>query len=797
MNDLYRLVSSFPRTILLVVGAITLFALFHLSSVTLQTDFEKFVDPQYLSSLHYIYDNFGINPSSSVTIEAKEEKSVLSLPVLKEQNKLFAEIEKRWPVHVSSLLGLINVHLRNVQDIRPRENGLYYSIYDLEDQGVIDNLIAGLYFADPYEFERLARKALSDESFIDAMQELQTLSSLTGGGMGPNVQFQLPHIMATRASITLEENLSKQETRRIFSEIRDFSGEFSELFTVRNFATELVDIDIDRRLLSNTPLVIGLMVILLLIVLYYTFRSWFFTLMPITILGLTIVWVLGFLFSVTLKEMSFNHIIAIPLLLGQCIDNLIHFNERFREEFGTYDQKKALKIVFNTAGRAAGLTTLINMTAFGIDYFFMTLEPMRHYALIVFMGIGLALLLTYTVGTASFMLASFNRPASKTKSETLNPGALKVFDLVMAHRGMLLVGSFLFLGIMLVMGVNVKSTFRVQAYMAEDFPTNEAYTYEQEVFTPYSPHYVLIKGENIANESTFAAIDTIESSLEGFPEVEHIHNQVNTESLNYLSSHFDQRSLPEEPQQLLEALKVSEVMINPLLGKSSADLFPDLVHKSENGSYDATLVKFWPADSKPGDVARVGNGVEQATSSYHDDLFIQATGNLLAFARTQEDNMVDFIAPTIVTLILIMIYLGVAYRRIPSIFITVVPVIFGAIIALGTLYLLDTELNSINGVVGILVVGLGIDYAIQIMMRYHEELEKQDSAELAMRHCFGHIVAPLGQCALLTSAGLVVLAGLLPVTSTFGITAGIAIMTAYLSAVLVMPIFAVAFVKKQ
>jgi len=813
MNLLFKFVSKYPKAILTTLVVISFVFGVAIFDMTVQSNWHSFVKAKYISSLDYIQEHLGVKRSQSITLEALNGQSILSIPLLREQSRLFNEIQKKFPVEVQSLAGLINLHILTLQELVHGEGKAKYNIYDIDDQEDIDNLIASLYMVDPYEFERVIRKAVSDEGFIDTMQAFKVLSAISGA-LSSNVQFELPVIKATRASIVLKEKMTKDESRRVFAEIRDFTEGFSPTIKIRHYSAELVDTDIDERIIGRSPLVILCMIILLAIVLLYSFRSWFFTLIPLIVLSLTVIWIFGFFSLIGIKEVSYVHIIAIPLLLGQCIDNLIHFNERFREEHAKMDKKEALRVVFNTSGKAAGLTTLVNMTAFTIDFFYESLWTLKQYLLIIILGIGLALVLTYLMGGAAFLLAKIPQTKNRTPKLNLDFDVKKLFDFLNKHKLSVLV---VFLGLFAFMVSNalkVDTSFRATSFMSKSFPSYDAYEFERKNFALYIPHYVLLKG-NVATQKALDAIDAIEKRMDMFKDIEHIHNKVNTESLSYLISKFDPKSFPKSIPELFDKLKHSDELINPILGQTAKDVFSE-VTETDDSQYPATIIRFWPVEKDSKTMAYVANELETAAKEYArplselntrrvndlsnlDDkapLYVQTAGDFLSFSRTFRDVLDQFVQSTILIIVIIMFYLWRAFKRWASVFITIIPVLFGLTVAIGSLTLFNTELNPLNGCIGALVVGLGIDYAIQIMSRYNEELTKHKTPVLAMRECFSSMAIPLVNCAFLTSFSLIILVALLPVTGKFGIVSGISIFSAYLASVLVMPILAVSWVKK-
>jgi len=151
---------------------------------------------------------------------------------------------------------------------------------------------------------------------------------------------------------------------------------------------------------------------------------------------------------------------------------------------------------------------------------------------------------------------------------------------------------------------------------------------------------------------------------------------------------------------------------------------------------------------------------------------------------------------SLITVLLIIILLTLVLKSIKAALISILPVLAGVAVGLGALPILGVEFNVLNATIAVLALGLGVDYAIQMMIRYKEELGKQAEPNRAMAETFAHMAPSLGKAALMTIAGLIVLVGLLPLTGKFGVAAALAILTSYLAAVTVLPILAIKIIKK-
>jgi len=356
-----NLLTKKGKLIIAVVALITLsltVLLAHFASLTSRVN--DYFDPTLAQPLRELEQGFGLGSSDHLTIRAADHSDVLSFHMLALQSQMFATIEQRWPVRVDSLVTLIN------QQIQALEKNEQARLDKLVDPAAVYDIIDSMYDADPEEFERVARKAISEKSAIDLLAESKLLNSLTAGFIAP-APSKTPPVEALRATISLKSDIDPREEREIFKEIRDFTDQHADKLLVQHYAPALVGVDIDQRVRFNSIFVIVGMFVLLGAILIYSFRSAFFTVLPLTILAVMLVWSFGIAWLGGVREFSFMTIVPIPLLLGQTIDNIIHFNERFRDELKRYSKRGALKVVLLTAGKAALLTTLINMAAFAAD----------------------------------------------------------------------------------------------------------------------------------------------------------------------------------------------------------------------------------------------------------------------------------------------------------------------------------------------------------------------------------------------------------------------------------------------
>ena len=434
------------------------------------------------------------------------------------------------------------------------------------------------------------------------------------------------------------------------------------------------------------------------------------------------------------------------------------------------------------------------MLAFTVDFFTSGLRPIREYALLLVLGIGLALLLTYLVESAFVLLLRMERPkTSRARSSRTYHLGKYIFYRLQAGRWLVWAGGLLVLVALVINLGRLDRTHRPSTYMARAFPTKEAYEFEKENFELYEPHYVLIQGDALS-EKTSELIVALENKLESMADVEHIREKLNRESLSYLTEKFSKLPVPEDRGEFFEKLSSSGAIINSVTSETVSQLFKRLVYQKDE-RYEATLIKFWPKLSDSNRIKEINRELLEVAKPFEPDLKTSLAGEFLGFSLTVDGSMRDATIASFAIGLIILVLLSLAYRSFKTGLIAIVPLVFGTAMGLGSLPLLHIELTPLNATVTVLALGLGVDYAIQIMARYREELRQQER-EKAMAEAFGHMLLPLGQAMLLTCAGLIVLTGLLPLTGKFGIAGSLAILAGYLAAVTVMPLLAVRFVKR-
>jgi hypothetical protein len=141
------------------------------------------------------------------------------------------------------------------------------------------------------------------------------------------------------------------------------------------------------------------------------------------------------------------------------------------------------------------------------------------------------------------------------------------------------------------------------------------------------------------------------------------------------------------------------------------------------------------------------------------DLSFAYTGDVPIQSDEQAALGFDMLIPTLVAVFLILVLFIASFQRIATIFYLLFSLIAGVVITYGFLGITIREVNMLTSVFGVLLVGLGVDYGIQVASNYRGyRMQGMDIAR-AMSTTYRRAGTGVVLAALTTSVAFFVLAG--------------------------------------
>ena len=216
--------------------------------------------------------------------------------------------------------------------------------------------------------------------------------------------------------------------------------------------------------------------------------------------------------------------------------------------------------------------------------------------------------------------------------------------------------------------------------------------------------------------------------------------------------------------------------------------------------YTSILMVFLSGTRTEDDVSKVRNEITELVEGYNfekDNIEVGITGS--PFSRSDQlnattDSMRRSIPYAFIASFTIIL---LTLRSFKYAILTVIPIALVVVWLYGIMYLFDFSLNYVTATIGAISLGVGVDFAIHMTMRFREELSKQPNKYEALNSSIsGTGVALLGS-AISSVIGFAIMGfAPMPLFSTFGILTAIMICLALLSSLLTLPSLLYLFSRK-
>lgn len=160
--------------------------------------------------------------------------------------------------------------------------------------------------------------------------------------------------------------------------------------------------------------------------------------------------------------------------------------------------------------------------------------------------------------------------------------------------------------------------------------------------------------------------------------------------------------------------------------------------------------KLFPAQDSMSKVRSIGNELE---SKYNWGIRIRITGN----AALGHDEMKSLIGGTskvgVFTIVVVCLSLFIGLRSLPMVITTIISLVMGIIITAGFAAISVGHLNLISIAFAVLYLGLGVDYAIHLCLRFRELILDGIPKEESLVRSIVDISPSLTMCTLSTAIG--------------------------------------------
>jgi|GEM_PF-3212335 len=576
--------------------------------------------------------------------------------------------------------------------------------------------------------------------------------------------------------IYLSSSLPHEELRKTVEEVRE------KLRTAENLKLGLtgsysMERDIGKIMQRDNSVLIPATIFFVILILFLTFRRFSDAGRCLLVVGLAALWTMGVM-GLTGSDFTSIHVALIPISMVAGVDYSLYFLSRYYEERG---RGEGFAEALGTSARRVGtavlmcfLTTMIGFLSFSIS----DLPPVRTLGQFAALAVFFAFFLTLTLLPA---LAGNGRVKKGRggREGGISRGLASLGRRIVRRRGPILAALAATVALSALVAPRVGSTMSFDLLLPSGVESLQTQHRIEDLFGGQSQLFVLVRGRILEPQ----ALQQLRSFQEGVVSDPRASGLIGGSysladpvfQYALFSGHMPQTE--EEVAEVLENLRESNhgfflplsdnqtLVIFNVLGRTDRDFrrATQLVREHvENFSSPLLSLRL---DGEPA----VGGG-----PAVISDLFSRIIPNMLK---------TTLLALSLCLLVLILLFRSPVLGTL-----TLLPVCMVVMWELGTFYLLGWSLDVFTLGSFSLMIGMGIDYSVQLSSRMREELGRVGSPEEAAARTAGSIGRAVLASAVTMGGGFLILSlSRMPAMTRFGELVALVIFYAFAAAVLLLP----------
>jgi len=484
-----------------------------------------------------------------------------------------------------------------------------------------------------------------------------------------------------------------------------------------------VNLTLQRSMKRDLGLFLPLVMLVIVGVLYISFRWTWGVLIPFAVVGLSVLWVLG-LMAISHVPITVVSFILPVLLMAIGIADGIHVLSRYHEALrGQEDKRQAILDAMSAMKRPVVLTSLTTAIGF-LSLLYAYMIPQRTFGLFTAIGIAIAMVLSLLLIPAILRLVK--PPISKKAAQHHLMGRMLGAVVVRAirYRRSILVAT-LILSLGFAAGIPLLQIETSQrAYLGEGHPAVLSMDRLDELFSGSNQVMVVIDTERRDGMKDPTLLNEI-VEFEVFLESRGVKK---TMSLANIVRELNQRFHADDPA--FYVIPDDQPTISQLL----------LLFSFQGGSLGSLAMSDFSAGEVMGFHA-LQKGKEQIAlvadvSTYLEEHFegvsVQMAGPtriqasmFSSIARSQLTSLLTSILAAGVIVILLM-------RSFSMGIVSMIPLLFTVLFNFGVMAFAGKSLDIATLMISSITIGIGIDYGIHFIERYREELTKTQSQAQAL-----------------------------------------------------------------
>ncbi len=465
--------------------------------------------------------------------------------------------------------------------------------------------------------------------------------------------------------------------------------------------------DMSRIIIRDLKLLLPVVISMIILALYVSFRSWPGIVLPIVSVLISIIWTIGLMCLLQIPMSIISNIIPVILVaVGNAY--VIHVIGQFNEDAGPGQNRleharQSLAAVLVPVFLAA-TTTIAGFISFVFGAY---LKMIGEFGVFSALGIFFAFLISVTFVPA--VMAVQNLKKIQTRARIKNNCFMEKFGLLVVknRKLILLIGAFLlFAG---GLGIpKIERQVEIMDYFNPDAPVRRAEQILEKNFGGSTSLQILVKGD-IADPAVLRAMKNMEDFLKTLPNVHHPQSIADLiEEMNDLMG--EEKTIPEsraKVNNLWFLLEGEEIMSQLVNRERSEALIQATIGKNR-----IREIKFL--------TEMINDYIRQHNTT---DLVFSQTG--MHCIHLQLDRAIVFNQAQSMALAMILIFALVAFllRSFLGGLTGLLPIALSLVVVFGVMGYARIPLDIATMLLGGIAIGTGIDYAIHFSSRFRRELQ--------------------------------------------------------------------------
>ncbi len=531
--------------------------------------------------------------------------------------------------------------------------------------------------------------------------------------------------------------------------------------------------------------------LLLVSFLYVSFRSFWGVWVPMTVVGITILWMIAFMTLIG-KPINFMTTLLPTILFVVCISNVVHIVEKYTDELRKKKEKlEALTTAFKEIGLATFFTAFTTAVGF-LSLYTAMIVPIKEFGWITAIGVYVAFFLSFSLLPALLYLLKAPKVKGEHSDDSFWTKKLhRLFLWLLPQRqkiflSVLVVICFSFIGI---------HELEFNNKFLEDYASGDEmradYQFFEDNFSGFRPFEMALELKD-SNRSFF--------DMEVIQEVDKIEKGI--EKIYGAGFMVSPNTFLKGTRRAIKGGK-NEAYVLPKSEKElkkirrSMRRLPKVNVRSyiSDNEYQARLnAKVTDVGGKKMRVLNEKFKAYMKDNLNHKLIKYRITGMPFLVDKTNEFLASNIVYSLTIAFIIIALIMGVLFQSFRMIIIAVLPNLLPLLIIAGLMGLLGINIKISTSIIFAIAFGIAVDDTIHFMSKLRIELNKGKSIIYALKRTYLSTGKAIIVTSLILCSGFLILVGS-AISSTFyiGLLVSLTLLFAVLSDLFFLPVLILLF----